>query len=103
VLLGEGGLDHLGVQRVIEGLRFTASLEALQEIAVDPPETLRVFLGYAGWGPGQLSRELAQGAWLVAPAAPDLVFESPAESLWDEVVGQLGIDPNTLVATRGEN
>lgn len=29
----------------------------------------RVFVGYAGWGPGQLDRELAEGAWLVSEAS----------------------------------
>ena len=31
---------------------------------------LRVFAGYAGWGPGQLDDELEQEAWIVAPAEP---------------------------------
>jgi putative transcriptional regulator len=43
---------------------------------VDPDGTasslrhLRVFAGYAGWGPGQLDDELQQEAWIVAPAEP---------------------------------
>jgi putative transcriptional regulator len=43
---------------------------------VDPDGTppslrhLRVFAGYAGWGPGQLDDELEQEAWIVAPAEP---------------------------------
>jgi putative transcriptional regulator len=35
---------------------------------------LRVYAGYAGWGPGQLDGELDQEAWVVAPAQPDDPF-----------------------------
>lgn len=35
---------------------------------------LRVFAGYAGWGPGQLGRELAEGAWFVARSRPEDVL-----------------------------
>jgi putative transcriptional regulator len=31
---------------------------------------VRVYAGYAGWGPGQLDGELEQEAWLVLPARP---------------------------------
>jgi putative transcriptional regulator len=30
-----------------------------------------VFLGHAGWGPGQLEGELAEDAWAVVEAIPD--------------------------------
>jgi putative AlgH/UPF0301 family transcriptional regulator len=62
MLLGEGGLDVPEVESVTEGIRFTRSNEVLREVAQNPPRQLRMFLGYAGWGPGQLERELAQGA-----------------------------------------
>ena len=41
----------------------------------------RVFRGYAGWGPGQLEREIAAGAWAVVQATP-VFFDVPAEDLW---------------------
>ena len=28
----------------------------------------RVYVGYAGWGPGQLDEELEEGSWIVEPA-----------------------------------
>jgi len=45
----------------------------------------RVFLGYAGWGPGQLEREIAAGAWATVPATSELLFDTPAEELWPQL------------------
>lgn len=95
--LGEAGeVKHLG-----DGVCFAGSLEVLRRIADQPPSRLRLLLGYAGWGPGQLESELAEGAWLVAPLQSDVVFEVDADGMWEHVVRSLGIEPATLVATRG--
>jgi putative transcriptional regulator len=45
----------------------------------------RVFSGYAGWGGGQLEGEVAAGAWSVAPANGSVLFDTPAEELWDRL------------------
>jgi putative transcriptional regulator len=58
----------------------------------------RVFAGYAGWGPGQLELELAESAWIVAPAVPDDVFTGDPEALWSTVLRRKG-GPFTLLAT----
>ena len=60
-----------------------------------------MLLGYAGWGPGQLEAELAEGSWLFAPVSREVVFEVDASAMWEHVVRSLGIEPATLVATRG--
>jgi putative transcriptional regulator len=62
-----------------------------------------VFLGYAGWAPGQLEREIAQGSWLVVPAAARLVFEPDPDRLWEQAVRSLGIEPATLIPSQGVN
>jgi putative transcriptional regulator len=71
------------------------------QVASDPPGHLRVLLGYAGWGPGQLETELSEGAWLVVPVTSEVVFEVDRSVMWEHVVRSLGIEPATLVATRG--
>ena len=47
--------------------------------------TLRYYLGYAGWAPGQLDRELRFGSWNVVAADADLVFASDPGSVWQRV------------------
>lgn len=102
VLFGDGGSHELPEsKRVADGLSFAGSIETLREIAADPPEHVRVFLGYSGWGPGQLEAELASGAWLLAPATAELIFEVPGPQVWNRVLADLGIDPATLVPTPG--
>jgi putative transcriptional regulator len=91
--------EHLST--VVPGVHFAGSMDVFRQVAVDPPENLRFFLGYAGWGPGQLEFEIAQGAWLSAPASAATVFGVPGDEMWDRVVRGLGIDPSTLVSTSG--
>jgi putative transcriptional regulator len=43
---------------------------------------LRLYLGYAGWGPGQLDRELVEGAWRLFQVDSATVFHTRPESLW---------------------
>ncbi|WP_322819017.1 YqgE/AlgH family protein [Tepidiforma sp.] len=48
--------------------------------------TVRVFAGYAGWGAGQLEREIAEEAWFVVPALETDAFDPNPETLWRRVL-----------------
>ncbi len=53
-----------------------------------PVDDIRVFSGHAGWAPGQLEDEIAQGAWFVVDADPgDVVTPEPLD-LWRRVLGR---------------
>lgn len=62
------------------------------DLAADPTSlagelrALRIFRGFAGWGPGQLDAELAQGAWIVVDAEPDDVVGADPQALWRSVL-----------------
>ena len=49
-------------------------------------DALRVFVGYAGWGPGQLEAELAEQAWFVVPTRASDPFCHRPEDLWRDVL-----------------
>lgn len=51
---------------------------------------VRVFAGYAGWGPGQLEEELAGEAWIVVQAEPEDVFAEAPDQLWSAVLRRRG-------------
>jgi putative transcriptional regulator len=50
---------------------------------------LRVFAGYAGWSPGQLAGEIAEGAWACVPGRPhDVLSGAAGPELWRQVMGR---------------
>jgi len=55
------------------------------------PDELRFFVGYAGWGPGQLEAETEAGAWRVIRGNANTVFDTKPDSLWNRVVRNLDV------------
>jgi len=62
-----------------------AIMARLKENADEYPD-FRVFTGYSGWGPDQLEREIAQGAWAVVPASGERLFHVPVAELWQRLL-----------------
>ncbi|MFO0691415.1 MAG: YqgE/AlgH family protein [Myxococcota bacterium] len=89
------------VSRLEGELCFAGSMDVLRQLAERPPQDLRIFLGYSGWGRGQLEAELAQGAWVVAPMSPEIVFDVPPDEMWESVLRRMQIDPARLFSTAG--
>src|SRR5206468_4712716 len=65
--------------------------------AADALLQVRVFAGYAGWSPGQLEEEVAEGAWWVCDALPADCFSSEPSQLWRQVLRRQGM-PLALAA-----
>lgn len=75
-------------QRVIGDIHATGSADALRKMIEQgaPESRFHAYVGYAGWGPGQLDAEIARGDWYVAPADPDQVFDPSLGDLWERLV-----------------
>lgn len=74
---------------IVPSLSVGTALSELLESTADQSD-LRAFLGYSGWGAGQLEDETAAGGWIVAPARSGHVFEVKPEELWATVLRELG-------------
>ncbi len=62
------------------------------DLSIDPTPlqgvvaNLRIFSGYAGWGPAQLASEIREGSWWVVDAHPDDPFTNEPLELWSKVL-----------------
>ena len=68
-------------EKIIESVYLVSIDDALELDSTDP-DTVRLYIGYAGWAPGQLDHELARGSWLVLPGTDKRVFDAEPASLW---------------------
>lgn len=79
--------DVVEGEPIVDDIHITADIDEVREnlpFRTDE-RTLRVYAGYAGWGPGQLDSEISAGDWQVTPASGDLIFTPEPMSLWREV------------------
>lgn len=83
VIPGDEG--PLGWRRVYGAIGLV-DLDTPPELLAAALGSLRIFAGYAGWGPGQLESELAEGAWYVVESEPGDVSSPRPESLWRAVL-----------------
>ena len=69
---------------VLDGVYYSMDRDLLHALLEreKPLEGLRVFVGYAGWAPGQLQAEIAQGDWKLEAAEPDVLFGHRRELPW---------------------
>lgn len=97
-----------GVIPVGSRVRVTSSRSAFDALAADAvrgamaPDLRRrtVLLGYSGWGPGQLEREIAAGAWLPTPMDEGVLFDVAAEQRWEQAYALLGLTPIEMMSMR---
>jgi putative transcriptional regulator len=91
-----------GTMRIDEEVSMTATLDILRRIAAgDGPKSSMLALGYAGWGPGQLEREITENAWLTGPARSEILFGRANEHKWAAALKAIGVDPQTLSSSAG--
>lgn len=81
----------------------TQSMDILVQAAdAKGPKYMRLVLGYAGWGPGQLENEIQDNAWLIVEADVADVFDVDVDALYKRLIGKLGIDFAMLSNSGGE-
>ncbi len=92
---GDEDVEPPGWRRVVGRLGLVDLDLPPDELRADVSR-LRIFAGYAGWGPGQLEDELTHGAWYVVHADAsgffDDAFSATPDRLWRTVLRRQGGD-----------
>ncbi len=92
-VLHEKGGDWQRSIAIAEEVYLTTSKDLLEAIAQQHgPKHYLVALGCAGWGAGQLEKELANNAWLFGAMDAALLFNIPHQERWHYAAKHLGID-----------
>lgn len=88
------------MEQVCPGVHMGMNWEALAAVVQNlenPQQDIRFYLGYSGWGAGQLAGEMEQRSWLTCEARQDFVFSLAEDQIWPNVVRSLGKDYEYLL------
>lgn len=103
--LFHGAVDGVESIELAPGLSLSRSADVLAPLFSRAPGPGlvrgRLVFGYAGWGPGQLEREMQEGAWLALPNEQELAFAARVDDLWHRCFERLGINPALLTSPSG--
>ena len=78
-----------GQMEVLDGIYLSSDADAVKALVDEVAEPVKFFVGYAGWGSGQLESELQAGAWTSTAATAQRIFHNLNE-MWETITRELG-------------
>ncbi len=89
-----------GGQEISDGIYWGGDFEIVSSMlkrgALDV-NRIRFFLGYSGWGDGQLNEEMKEKSWLTVKGNRKLIFHHDVTSIWKDALKQMGGQYEQLV------
>ncbi|WP_420155655.1 YqgE/AlgH family protein [Siphonobacter sp.] len=82
-----------GSTELQDGLFWSGDFEQIKKLlnlGSLPAGDIRFFIGYSGWGEGQLSDELNRDSWIVSNTRPGQLFDCPTDQLWRSTLRDMG-------------
>ena len=75
---------------------FETAINLIRNKEIDP-QRIRFYIGYSGWGSGQLSDELKEKSWLTVQANRKIIFHKKADEIWKDSLRLLGGDYEMMI------
>ena len=80
-----------------KGVALTSTSEFFEDLSKGKgPKNSILALGYAGWGPGQIEKEILANSWMTLSADSAFLFDEEVTNKWVKAYSLLGVDPNKL-------
>lgn len=88
-------IEEDGLLKFDEEWYLVADSESIEEfVHGERHDPYRPYIGYTGWGPGQLEEEIEEGSWLFLEFEEDLILDQPdPEECWEDALERLGVNP----------
>ena len=80
---------------IMQGLYWGGDLNVIKTMFRNKeitPDEIRFFIGYSGWSPNQLDRELKEKSWVLSQTTVSEVINAPPETLWSNYLKSMGKD-----------
>jgi putative transcriptional regulator len=75
-----------GSLAIMSNLYLAINVKTIDKIIEDRPTEARFYVGYVGWRPGELRREIDRGLWYVLNPDANTVFRKDTDHLWEELL-----------------
>ena len=80
-----------------KGVALTSTAEFFEDLSRGKgPKNSILALGYAGWGAGQLEKEILSNSWMTLSTDSSFLFDEEVNNKWTEAYNLLGVDPSKL-------
>jgi len=89
------GPSITGSVEVMDGLFWGGDIDDMKrliDLNIAKPEQVRFFIGYSGWEPNQLDRELKEDSWIVTQGDVSTIMSCNADTLWRNIIKEMGSD-----------
>jgi putative transcriptional regulator len=71
---------------MMSNLYLAINVNTIDRIIEERPNDARYYVGYVGWRPGELRREIDRGLWNVLNPDVNTIFRKDTETLWEELL-----------------
>ena len=81
--------------KIIDGLYWGGDIDTIREMmtmGMITENEIRFFIGYAGWNPNQLDREISEKSWVLSHTTVEEVINQHPEQLWPDYLRSMGSD-----------
>ncbi len=89
-----------GGYQIAEGIYwggdFDIAIQMIRKGEVNQ-QRIRFYIGYSGWGSGQLNDELKEKSWLTVEATRKIIFHKTTDEIWKESLKLLGGDYEMMI------
>jgi putative transcriptional regulator len=91
--------NYEGTLHIDDSFSMTATVDILKALGSGKgPHRNLLALGHAGWGNGELDKEIAEGGWLITNPTPDLIFDMELDTKWVRSFKTLGASDISMIS-----
>ena len=89
--------------QIDKGIVLTSTSDIFNDLSKGKgPKVCMLALGYTGWGPDQLDKEISNNGWISSTVSSNFIFDENTISKWNDAYNLLGINPYNIHSKSGK-